>query len=176
MFNKKFFLAAGILVLLVGATAFIAGRMLNGQVNPLSLFGFGGNGRAITVIPAEELPKTQPDVVGNFVERKDNTVVIQPIPLKTGGAGIVARSSSDSGSTAQIEVVVTNQTTIYLDTTSELNGPPLRDGQSLQQTVEESTLDGLSTQSTVMVWGPKSGDRITAKVLIYSNPVNINRP
>src|SRR5919109_5233167 len=91
MQNKKMILFMSVRVLLVGAAAFVGGRMLNGQVNPLGFFGLGGRGDVMTVsiqmIPAEELPKTQPEVTGPFVERKDNTIVVASIPMKSGGGG-----------------------------------------------------------------------------------------
>jgi hypothetical protein len=184
MQNKKLFVVFGILVLAVGGAAFLAGRMLNGSVGPLGLLRLGGNGDMIAVevnvIPAEELPKTQPEITGRFVERKDNTIVIQPVSLTAGGGGIVSAegggevtAGSDSG--PKVEVVVTNETIIYLDTTHPA-GPPSGDEDTVQQTVEESTLDDLTSQSMVRVWGRKSGDRIIADVLFYGNPVMFKRP
>jgi hypothetical protein len=173
--NKKFFLVMGVLIVFVGAAAFVTGRLLTSEVGPLGPIGIGGNADVITVIPAEELPTTLPEVVGEFVERKDNTIIVQPVPLKVRGGGIAARSPADMNSVPRIEVVITSETTIYQDTASELNGPPLSEGQSLQQTVEESTLDGLNSESTITVWGRKSGDRIIAEVLMYSNIVMIKR-
>ena len=47
----------------------------------------------------------------------------------------------------------------------------------LQQTVEEGTLDDLNdSQSLVMAWGHKSGDRIIAEVLLYIDIVMIEKP
>ena len=175
MQNKNLIIALGILVALVGAAAFVTGRMLNSKVNPLSLLGLRASGDVINVIPAEELPNTQAEVIGQFVERKDNTIVVQPIPLKIGAGGIVARSPADVNSTSEVEVIVTTETTVYLDTTTDFNAPPSVD-HNIQQTLEESTLDDLNTQSTVSVWGHKSGDRIIAEVLVYSNPVEIMEP
>jgi len=188
MQNKKSILIMGIIVLLVGAAAFVAGRMLNGNVGPLGLFGIGGNGEMMSVrvnmIPAEELPKTRAEVVGLFVERQDNTIIVSSIPLKSGAGGMVLESrggESVAGSPAdldggpQVEIVITNETTIYRETT-ELSGPPSGEEETVQQTVEESTLDDLNSQSMVMVWGRKSGDRIIAEVLFYSNPVMFKRP
>jgi hypothetical protein len=185
-------LMMGILILAVGAAAFLAGRMFNSNVNPLRMFGLGGQGDimtfAINVIPAEELPKTGPEVTGLFVERKDNTIVVSSIPLKAGGGGVVVERGSggeavsgapvelDSG--PKVEVVITTETTIYRETT-DLGGPPdMTSGETttVQQTVEESTLDELNSQSMVTVWGRKSGDRIIAEVLFYSNPVMFKRP
>lgn len=187
MQNKKLVIGLGILVLFVGAAAFVAGRMLNGKVNPLGMFGLGGKGGMmsvmVNVIPAEELPKTQPTVMGPFVERKDKTIFIQSVSLKAGGKGVVvssgggdvvAGSPSDNGG-PKVEVVITNETTIYRDTTQPGEPPSTGESQTIQQTVEEATLDDLSSQSMVMVWGRKTGDRIIADVLLYSNPVFFKR-
>ncbi|HLO29416.1 MAG TPA: hypothetical protein VK249_09790 [Anaerolineales bacterium] len=185
MQNKRTILIMGILILVVGAAAFVGGRMLNNKVNPLGLFGLGGRGNVmvrVDMIPAKELPTTAPEAMGQFVERKDNTIFIQSISLKAGGGGVVvakgaggpAGGSSSENSGPKIEVVITNETTIYRDTTQP--GKPTTSGsQTVQQTVEESTLDQLNSQSMVQVWGRKSGDRIIADVLFYSNPVFFKR-
>jgi len=179
MQNKRMILVMGFLVLLVGAAAFLAGRMLNSQVSPLGLFGLRGKGDMMTVrvnvIPAEELPKTRAEVVGLFVERQDNTIVVSSIPMKGGDVGVAAGAPADMTGGPEVEIVITNETTIYRETT-ELSGLPPGEHESIQQTVEESTLDDLNSQSMVMVWGRKSGDRIIAEVLFYSNPVMINKP
>ena len=92
MQNKKLILIMFIVVVLVGAAAFVGGRMLNQGASPLGMIGLGGpmGGKemvafSINVIPAEELPKTPHEVIGLFVERQDNTIVISSIPLKSGG-------------------------------------------------------------------------------------------
>lgn len=188
MQNKRMILIIAVLVLVIGAAAFVAGRMLNGNVSPLGMFGIGGKGDVMTVrvnlIPAKELPETRADVVGQFVKRQDNTIFVSSIPMKSGGGGMVVQKSDGeviAGSPAdledgpQVEIVVTNETTIYRETT-EPAGPPSGKEENLQQTVEESTLDELNSQSMVMVWGRKSGDRIIADVLFYSNPVMFKRP
>ena len=181
MQNKRTILAMGILVLLVGAAAFVGGRMLNSNVSPLHFLGLGGKGDimsiAINVIPAEELPKTPPAIMGQFVERKDNTIVVSSVSMKSGGGGVAVEPGSNGGlgEGPKVEVVVTNETTIYRETT-DIGKPNPGETQTVQQTVEESTLDDLNTQSMVTVWGRKSGDRIIAEVLFYSNPVMFKRP
>ena len=188
MQNKKTIFLMSVLVLVVGAAAFIGGRMLNGEVNPLNFFGLAGNGDmmsvSINIFPAEELPKTSPEVTGLFVERRDKTIVIQSVSLKAGEGGVVvekgggqavAGSPADLGGGPEVEIVITNETTIYRETT-EFSGPPSGQNETIQQTVEESTLDELNSQSMVQVWGRKSGDRIIAEVLFYSNPVMFKRP
>jgi hypothetical protein len=187
MQNKKLIFIMGILILVVGAATFLAGRMLNGNVSRLGQFGLGGKGDmmsiSINVIPAEELPKTPPEVRGLFVERKDKTIVIQSVSLKAGGGGMVVEKGGGGevqivggeNDGPKVEVVVTNGTIIYRETT-ELGEPKSGETQTIQQTVEESTLDELSSQSMVTVWGRKSGDRIIAEVLFYSNPMMFKRP
>jgi hypothetical protein len=192
MQNKKIILVMGILVLLVGAAAFIGGRMLNQGVGPLGLMGLGGlpGGKemmsfALNVIPAEELPKTQPEIIGLFVERQDNTIVVSSLPLNAGEGGgmvletregeAVAGSPIDPNSGPKVEIVVTNETIVYRETTA-LGKPEPGAEKTVQQTVEESSLDELNTQSMVTVWGRKSGDRIIAEVLFYSNPVMFKAP
>jgi hypothetical protein len=188
MQNKRVILIMSLLVVIVGAAAFVGGRMLNSNVSPLGLFGLRGKGDvmsfAVEVIPAKELPTTPPEVTGPFVERKDNSIVVASISLKSGGGGmvversggeVIAGSAVDVDSGPKVEVVVTNETTIYRETTA-LGEPKPGETQTVQQTVEVSTLDGLNSQSMVMVWGRKSSDRIIADVLFYSNPVIFKRP
>lgn len=174
MQNKRLIVSLGLLVLLlVGAAAFIAGRMLNGRVNPLSLFGPTQN--EVSLLPAKELPKTPPEAEGIFVERQDNIIVVEADP--PGGDG-AAGSPVGVGGGPKFEVVVTAETLIYHDTTEPPARPPSgNDPRELQQTVEAGTLENLNdSQSMVMVWGRTSGDRIIAEVLVYSDPVYLQGP
>ena len=183
----------GVLILLIGAAAaFIGGRMLNQKAGPLGLspFGSGGEGMvsfSVEVTPAPELPTTQPEVIGSFVERKDNTIAIQSVPMNAGqGGGFVVVSGGEGEAVAgspldnggpKVEVVINNETKIYIETTQPLNVPPTSgETQVLQQTVDEGSLDDLTSQSFVNVWGRKSGDRIIAEVLLISNPIMFKRP
>ena len=192
MQNRKLIITLAILVIVVGAAAFIGGRMLNQTAGPL---GFGGllPGKggmvsiSVEITPAAELPKTKPDVTGLFVERKDNSIVVASISMKGGGGGGVvvqagggdgepSMSSGPSSDGPKVEVVITGDTTIYLETTQPPSAPPSSGNQVLQQTVAEGSLDDLTSQSFVTVWGRKSGDRIIAEVLFISNPVMFKRP
>jgi hypothetical protein len=192
MQNKKLIVGLGILILVVGAAAFLGGRMLNQKAGPLG-FGIpmGGGGDmmsvSIQITPAAELPTTQPEVIGSFVERKDNSIVVASVSMKAGGGGVVVSTGGgDSGPSTsggpssdgpKVEVVVTNETTIYLETTQPPSAPPSSgETQVLQQTVAQGSLDDLTTQSFITVWGRKSGDRIIAEVLFISNPIMFKRP
>ena len=189
MQNKKLIITLGILIIIVGAAAFIAGRMLNGSVGPLGLGLPMGGGEMVSVsiqiTPAPELPTTQPEVTGLFVERKDNSIVVASISMKGGGQGGVVivdggeGASSAGGPSAdgpKVEVVITQETTIYLETTQPGGPPASGENLVLQQTVKEGLLDDLTSQSFVTVWGRKSGDRIIAEVVFISNPVMFKRP
>ena len=173
MQNRKQSIVLGVAIVVVGIAAFTAGRILNRGVNPLSLFGPAGDG--ISILPAEELPKMQPAVEGLFVGRQDNMIFVETNP--PGGDG-VSGAPVGLGGGRKFEVVVTTETILYRDTTQ----PPARrpsgdDPRELQQIVEEGTLDDLNdSQSLVMVWGRKSGDRIVAEVLLYIDLVTIEKP
>jgi hypothetical protein len=167
MQTKKIYFILGIAILVVGAAAFIAGRMLNRGVGPLGLFELEGDG--ITILPAEELPKTEPEVSGVFVERQDNIIFIETDPPHAGSGA--SGSPVGIGGGQKFEVVVTTETIIYHETTKiPAERPTGDDPRVLQQTVVAGTLDDLIiSQSLVRVWGRKSGDRIIAEVLIYLN-------
>jgi hypothetical protein len=42
--------------------------------------------------------------------------------------------------------------------------------------VAAGSLDDLTAQTMIMVWGRKNGDRIIADVISYSNPIIFKRP
>ena len=190
MQNKKLILTLGVIVIIVGVAAFLAGRMLNGQISPLGLFGLGGKGMmsvSVKMEPAKDLPTTQPEITGLFVERKDNSIVVSSVSMKGGGGGVVVQvGSGDAGPSVsggpssdgpKVEVVVTGDTIIYLDTTQPPSAPPTSGKEvTVQQTVGKGSLDDLKTQSFVTVWGRKSGDRIIAETILISNPVIFKRP
>ena len=177
MQNKKMILILGAGVLVVGAAAFLAGRLINNGVNPLGLLGPADDG--ISILSAQELPKTPPEIEGLFVKRQDNIITVQGGgPNVDNPDGVEVGSPEHLSGGSKAEVVVTNQTMIYHDTTE----PPARrpsgnDPRVLQQTVEVGKLDDLmDSQSLVMVWGRMSGDRIIAEVLLYSNPAYLQGP
>jgi len=93
MQNKKLYVSLGVVILLVGAAAFIAGKMLNGKVGIVGLGGPNGGRVSISlndITPAPELPVTNADATGLFVERKDNTIVMQAVSFGEGVEGSLA--------------------------------------------------------------------------------------
>jgi hypothetical protein len=171
--NKKLYIILGIAIVVVSAAAFTAGSMLNQGVSPLGLFGPVDDG--ISILPAEELPKTPPDTEGLFVERQDKIIIVeddQPVGDSVSGSPV------GIGGGPKVEVLITAETLVYHDTTK----PPARrpsgnDPRVIQQTMEMGTLDDLIiSQSLVMTWGRKSGDRIIAEILVYSDLGMIKQP
>jgi hypothetical protein len=124
----------------------------------------GGN----SVQPAQELPQTAPDVNGIFESRQGSSIFVG-----TGGVTTIvqpggAPQTSHSGPT--MEVIVTNETTIYKDVTMDQFSSPPPEGQKIQQVVEPGSLEEVGQDSMITVWGRKVGDRIFADVLVYSLP------
>ena len=189
-------------VILLASTAFLAGRLMSQQANapagPQMIISSGGPGglgvaageggmvsMGIRIIPATEIPKIQPEVAGLFIRRDDNSIFVGTF---NEGMGIVVSSSSSSlddnspsFSTSgpahtgpEVEVVVTADTNIYYDATQFDPSSPSQG--EMQQVVEEGNLDDLGSDSIVTVWGTRTGDRVVADVLLYTQPMIITMP
>jgi hypothetical protein len=145
--------------------------------NIISVEGPGGEQQTfkLDVKPAQELPASRPDEAGIFVERKDNSVFIG-----TGEVTVMAKAEPgqepqvDTNFTGpKVEVVISGNTVVYKDTT-QLD--PEDPGAQVQQTVELGTIDEITEQSSISVWGRKAGDRIIADVIVFSSPFMIRAP
>jgi len=186
--KKNILITSGIVVLLLllAGAALIGGRLLRGQGLPgLSSGGpqvitnpDGGQTVRINaddIQPAKDLPQTAADVRGLFDHRDNNSLFVGTGQVKmmvqTDQSGNPQISSSHSGPT--VEVVVTTQTTVYHDTTMEqFDGPP-PSGQKIQQVVQPGSLDEVGQDSTITVWGKKTGNRVIAEILVYTSPAFI---
>ena len=168
MLNKKLIPILSVLIIFVGVAAFFAGRLLNRGDRVSGLFGGGVEGDGISILPASELPAAPAEAEGVFVERKDQIIIIEADREDQSGA---AGSPVGMGGGKREEVVITNETLIYHDTTEPPDRAPSgADSRVLQQTVEEGKLDDLyPSSSLVMVWGRRNGDRVVADVLVYSD-------
>jgi hypothetical protein len=168
MQNKKVVLVVGVSLLLLGVATFIGGALLTRRMNPLAL---GEEDMMSIIVPAPELPASPPEVTGVFLERQDNNLVVETRSL---AASELTNSTTRNQNGPQVEVVITGETMIYHETTQPAE-PFSVENQSVQQTVEQATLDDLDPQSMITVWGRKSGDRVVAEVLMYSNMAEIKR-
>jgi hypothetical protein len=165
-----------VLVLLLVSAAFVGGRLLNqtapsGSLVPGGAVAGGKPRMRIEVEPASELPTSAPDAIGPFVERKDNSLFVafgSKFMILTNKDGSVQMDGMDRGQ--RLEVVVTTDTTLYKDVTGEQfarNAPLPADGR-VQQKVEAGSLDEIGSNSFVSAWGERRGDRLIAKVLVYT--------
>jgi len=178
MQNKKLLLTLSLSVVVIGGAAFVAGRMLNGQVGTVGLGGPEGERVSISideVTPAPQLPPSQADVTGLFVERKDNVIFVQAVTFSVGVGGVAGESPMDENSGVKVEVVVTSQTQIFRDVT-EIPEPVNGEIHGVQQAADEGSLEDMDTETFVTVWGRRSGDRLIAEVIFYSNPKHIEKP
>ncbi len=173
------------LVLVLGGAAFVGGRLLNNQPaqtgGPGGLVmkgsGAGGSQVSVQIERAKELPEAAPDATGLFAQRKDNSLFVtigNKFMVQVDKNGTV--NSQTDGNGQQLEIVVTSDTVIYKDATDMVNmkAPPA-DGK-VQQQVAPGSLDEIDTNSFVSAWGERRGDRVIAKVLMYSTPVMFKGP
>jgi hypothetical protein len=182
--KKNILITSGVilLVLLLAGAALIGGRLLNGQPLPggLNLFPGSGSGprevriNADDIQPAKDLPQTPADVRGLFDHRENNSIFVgtgQVTIMVQEENGKVESSSNATGPV--LEVVVTNDTIVYHDTTLEqYNGQPPA-GEKIQQVLKPGSLDDVGENSTITVWGKKTGDRVIADIIVYTTPAFI---
>ena len=177
MQKKKLYIILGITILLVGVAAFIAGRMLNSNVGSVGLGGPNSGQVFISIneiTPAPELPVTRADITGLFIERQDNTIIVQAVSFDVGVGGLSGDAPIDEDSGVRVEIVLTDETGIYKDVT-QFPAPVNGEIRNVQQTVVEGTLDDLHPQVSVKVWGRHSGDRIVADVFLYMDPYAVKK-
>ena len=153
MQNNKLFIIFGIVVILIGISAFVAGKWANG--------GTPREEHVSQVTPAPEIPTTTPELSGLLVERKDNVVILQSVSFDAGSGWRLGDSSApmDANSGPEVEVIITGETIVYR-TNYEFSPS------SIQQTVGETTLDYLTSQMMITVWGRKEGERIIADIVL----------
>ena len=176
--KHKSLIAGGlaVLALLLAGAAFVGGRLLNqtapsGGLVPGGAAASGKQAIHLEVVPASELPAAAPDAIGPFVKRRDNSLFVairSKFMILTNKDGSVRTDGMDSGQ--RLEVVVTTDTTLYKDVTgdqSPRNAPPPADGK-IQQIVVAGALDEIGTNSFVSAWGERRGDRVVAKVVVYT--------
>jgi hypothetical protein len=138
-----------------------------------------GSGSGMTMVSlemekAEELPDAPSDVVGLFSRREDNSIFVQ----KAGNGIVISIDGAiqTDADVEEVEVVVTGETTVYKDVTLDRFDPPSSSGTvKVQQKVEPGLADDIGEGSMVVAWGDKRGDRVVARVLVYTPPAVVIR-
>lgn len=189
-----------LLIVILVAAAFVAGRLMNrtnqlaGPGGPILISGEGGPGEmmsfALNVIPAEELPKTQPDAVGFVSRREDNSffigtgemgvIISGEVTSADGevskGPGVFTSGGSGEGGT-EVEIVVNSDTIVYKEVTAPPAPPTSGEPPAeIQQEVAPGDIEEIGENSSLTVWGRKVGDRIIADILLYSDAMMIISP
>jgi hypothetical protein len=174
-------------VVLVAGAVFVAARLLNspeggagGPGGEMRLVGEGGGSGQVAISldikPAPDLPQTPPEVGGLFVRREDNSIFVGTGEIEFAmeidpATGEKQASSNYSGPV--LEVVVTNETSIYRDETKmpSIGVGAVSGNKTIQQVVKPvdslAELGENSKNTEVQVWGERRGDRVVAQVFVY---------
>ena len=176
MKRKSWIVGGLIVVVLLAGAAFVGGRLLNQtEVNGGLVSGDTAEGGKssvrLKVIRAGELPAAEPDAIGPFVERRDNSLLVafaSKFQILTDKDGSVRTDGMDTSQ--RLEVVVTTETTLYEDVTGahSVKGSPPPAAGEIQQEIAAGTLDRIGTNSVVWAWGERHGDRLIATVVLYT--------
>lgn len=168
---KKKIVWISLAVVALLAIAYVAGRYLTGEVNPFSMLQSAGGDMMVTTIQMEgskDLPQVKSIVAGTYTGRSDNIIRVKESEVSVFNG--VASVGGDDANAVTHDVLVTKDTTIFKDVTDYSTV-----GQGVtQQVVEPSDLEEMHEDAFVQVWGRKSGDRVIADTISFSNPSMIN--
>ena len=142
-----------IAVLGLAAAAYLGVSLARSPNIQQALLSRPGQRRDFNLIPATQLPQTQADLLGAGVAVRDNSLMVRPI----------TKGPSDP-SNPPVEVVMTAATQVFMDTTDERTGTIVNG--ALHQTLAAFEVTHIQATDTVVVWGSRRGDRLTAEVLV----------
>ena len=149
-------------IVVLAAAAFVAVSLLNP-----SLAGFSGlrlpgaatagpsnkpSGLTYNVVPATEMPATNPDLVGRLEQKQDNSLMVRP--------------DSKGAPAPLVEVVVASQTRLYRNATGDFVGTPPAPGAAIQMKLVPYSLGQVSVGDSVIAWGEQRGGRLVAEVVM----------
>ncbi len=164
--RMKWILMFGLITALLGGAAFTAGHLLGGELPVLENPDQGliksddgtMTGLGVRLLPDERLPDRPPVTSGQFDSLKDNSLFIHQFP----SSGMVVIAEVDEY--PLVEILVRKDTLIYKDVTDLSN---VNQGGVVQQVLTISSIEDIPNDSSIIVWGEKSGDRIIAEVIQY---------
>jgi hypothetical protein len=185
--NRKVLVILGIVVLLVvlGAGAFTAMQLLAAQRQladlPPGAMVFedvtdDGSGNPVTVktivLPAAELPQRPSEANGIVKRQVDNSYFVG-----TGEVSVSIDVVNGETSTAvehsgpEVEVVAGRDTQFYRDVTKvEFTASESKEQTIQQELAAVEQPEEMPEGAEIQVWGQKNGDRVTADVIVYSEP------
>jgi len=176
MKRKRLIIGIVALAVVLLAGAYVAGRLLNDGLGPVRIGGgnvqiSSSDGGMIEAdyVPADELPDDPPEIAGLYSRREDNSIFVKETDggfrISIDEEGNVSTNADD----VETEIVVTNETEIYCDITSNQIGD-LEDGDTLRQTLKPGSIEELGAFSFMQVWGERRGERVVADILVYMPP------
>jgi len=159
-----------IVAVVVAALVFAGGTLAANRLATPERGGFGNFRPDFQIQAAKELPTEAATLNGVVTSRNGNTLSVgQRGGFRPGGG-------NGGGNTTLVDVIVDANTTLYHDTTQmNFNGQQPPSG-PIQQTVEPGNVEGISTNSRVTIWGTQSGNQLTAKMLVYTDPLAFRPP
>ncbi len=135
-----------------------------------------GTGNPVTVktiiLPAEELPSRPSEASGALLREEDNSYFVG-----TGSISVSVSTINGETSTAvehsgpEIEVIANRDTQYFRDVTEV----DFTASESKEQTLQQEVMlvdqpDVMPEGASMQVWGEKSGDRVIAETIVYSEP------
>ena len=186
--NRKVLVGMGIvglLVVILAGGAFTAVRLLSAQNRPSEAPSGAmvfedvmddGTGNPVTVktmiLPAPELPDRPSEAGGVLKRQEDNSYYVG-----TGSVSVSIEVVNGETSTAvehsgpEVEVVVGHDTQFYRDVTKV----DFSASESKEQTVTQELAlvdqpQEMPDGATIQAWGEKSGDRVIADIIVFSEP------
>jgi hypothetical protein len=170
--RRKGWVVVGVTAVITALVVLIGGALTSGVLATSGRSGLfnrePGERPSFQIVPAADLPTTQPNVRGVVTQRTDKTISM----VERGGFG---PNESQGTNAPQIEVAVANDTVFYHDITRvNLNeGAP---SGAIQQKLEAGSLDGINPNSRITVWGDPNSTPLAAKIVVYSDPVAFRQP
>lgn len=141
--------------------------------------GTSGQMMEIAVENAAELPDRDPDASGIVLQREDDTFLIgtgEPkisVAMNDDGTPNI---SIDGTEGPAVEVVITRDTQLFEDAT-DVTALFSGESDTFQQEVEQiDSLDDVAENATMLVWGPKRGERIVADVVLVVPSFAVSGP
>ena len=190
--NRTPWMIAGVLlVVLLAGAAFVGGTLLERQSAPVP------DEMAMGFTPAEEVPETEPELVGTVsqidgdtlrvTEFSINDMMVYTDPVAEEGGALVEENEIPAeemeylpqffGADGPVaEVVITHETKIFRDTTFQNFGYTTEDvtiPERIEQTMEPGKADEIGTGALVTIWGERRGDRIIASFVLYEPAIEI---
>jgi hypothetical protein len=155
-------------VAVLAGAAFLATRLINRNAtgSPLASAGEmepGPAGKRVAagppVLPSDLIPQRDTDVTGEITHIQDNSIFVSAVVLD----GVMDPNNQNL---PDVEVVVTKDTKIYrpagTETTTDSSGKAVE-----QKKYEVVTINDLTSNDILNVWGEKRGDRYYAAVLTF---------